>query len=91
MKVKYAMEITLNKLPLNKEGIITKLNVNPNLKRRLKDLGLINDTKIKYLFKSPFNDPHAYLIRGSIIALREEDAKKIYIYYQKDGESNDKD
>lgn len=85
------MEFSLDKLPIKKEGKIKKLDVNPSLKRRLLDLGLVYDTKIKCLYKSPLNDPCAYLIRGSVIALRCEDAKKIYISYdenEKDGETD---
>lgn len=77
--------ITLDKLPLNKAGKIIKTNVNKNLKRRLLDLGLIGDTKIKCLYKSPFNDPTAYLIRGSVIALRKSDTKDILIDYNEEG------
>lgn len=75
------MEITLDKLPIDEVGKVTYLNVKKNLKRRLLDLGLTRDTKIKKLYKSPLNDPTAYLIRGSVIALRDEDAKNILIFY----------
>lgn len=75
------MEITLDKLPINEIGKVIKLNVNENLKRRLLDLGLVYGTEIKKLYKSPLNDPTAYLIRGSVIALREEDTKNILIFY----------
>ena len=43
------------------------------------DLGLIRDTIIHSLRKSPSGDPTAYEIRGSVIALRAEDAAKILI------------
>ena len=44
-----------------------------------KDLGLIKNTLIKPLYKSPLNDPTAYLVRGSVIAIRNDDAKKIIV------------
>ncbi len=75
------MEITLDKLPIDEVGKVTYLNVKKNLKRRLLDLGLTSDTEIKKLYKSPLNDPTAYLIRGSVIALRNEDAKNIFVFY----------
>ena len=80
------MEITLNKLPINEIGKITKLKVKKNLKRRLQDLGLIENTIIKAMYKSPLKDPTAYQVRGSIIALRENDTKNIYISYDKNNE-----
>lgn len=66
---------------MNEIGRVINLNVNNNLKRRLLDLGLTRGTEIKKLYKSPLNDPCAYLIRGSVIALRGEDAKNISVFY----------
>jgi len=43
------------------------------------DLGLVNGTNIEALHKSPSGDPVAYYIRGSVIALRSEDAQKIFV------------
>ena len=81
------MIISLDKLPLNKTAIIDNININnENLKRRLSDLGLIKNTIIKSLYKSPLNDPKAYLIRGSVIALRKDDTKNIYVIT--DGDNN---
>ena len=70
---------TLNKLPLNSCGKIFAINCTGPINRRLLDLGLIPNTPIQSIFKSPFGDPTAYKIRGSTIALREEDAKLIVI------------
>ena len=73
------------KLDINKYGIISSLECKGDLRRRLLDLGLIDNTKIKCLYKSPFNDPTAYLIRGSVIALRKSDTKDILIDYNEEG------
>lgn len=51
------------------------------IRRRLLDIGLIENTMVKCLGKSPFGDPCAYLIRGAVIAIREEDSKKILIEF----------
>ena len=69
----------LNSLELDNIGIVKKINVTGSIKRRLLDIGLIPGTKVKYLFSSPFKDPKAYLIRGTIIALREEEANGILV------------
>lgn len=76
------METTLDKLPTGKVGEIISINTNQALKKRLLDLGLVSGTKIKKLYKSPLNDPCAYLIRGSVIALRNKDTKKILVNYK---------
>lgn len=75
------METTLDKLPIKKVGIIKKINTKSNVKRRLLDLGMIENSSIKALYKSPLGDPTAYLIKGSVIALRKEDTKNINIKY----------
>ena len=59
--------------------IVNKINANELIKRRLYDIGLINGTKIKKLFVSPSKKIKAYLIRGSIIAIRDKDARKISV------------
>lgn len=69
----------LSDMQIGNKGIITKLNVNENIKRRLQDLGLIEGTRIECILKSPFNDPSAYLIRGALIAIRKEDGQNIEV------------
>lgn len=71
--------ITLDKLPLNSTCKILSLNCSGLLQRRLLDLGLSQNTPIKSILRSPFGDPTAYEVRGTIIALREEDAKNILV------------
>ena len=39
----------------------------------LRDLGLIENTRVVCLGRSPMGDPSAYLIRGTVIALRRCD------------------
>ena len=69
----------LNKVKLNKTVIIHSLNCKENIKRRLLDLGLCENTKITPIFKSFFGDPTAYSVRGSLIAIRENDSKNIFV------------
>lgn len=69
----------LNQLPLNKEGFIKELKCDGNIRRRLLDLGLVKGTKIIPVLISPSKDPRAFEVRGTIIAIRKEDAKNILI------------
>lgn len=48
-------------------------------RRRLLDLGVIPGTEIEVEMVSPGGDPTAYRIRGSLIALREQQARMIYV------------
>jgi len=72
---------TLDTLPLNTEGLIEKLNCTENIKRRLLDLGLIEGSSIIPVLVSPSKDPRAFSIRGTLIALRKEDANLITVRF----------
>jgi DtxR family Mn-dependent transcriptional regulator len=48
-------------------------------RRRLLDLGILPGTKITAETRSPSGDPTAYIIRGALIALRQNQAKQIKI------------
>ena len=76
MKIKIE---NLNQLPLNKSGKINKIECDEGIKRRLLDMGLVKGTEITPILISPSGDPRAFLVRGTIIAIREEDAKNIKI------------
>ncbi len=69
----------LNQLPLNKSGKINKIECGEGIKRRLLDMGLVKGTEITPILISPSRDPRAFLVRGTIIAIRKEDAKNIKI------------
>lgn len=73
------LKTNLNNVPIGKSAFVSELYSNKDVKRRLRDLGLIKNTLIKPLYKSPLNDPTAYLVRGSVIAIRNDDAKKIIV------------
>lgn len=72
-------KMLLSSLPINMCGKVENLNCSGNIRRRLLDLGIIKGTKIVSIFKSPSGDPTAFEIRGTIIALRKEDANLIEI------------
>ena len=72
---------SLDELPLNENGYIIDLKSQGRLRRRMLDLGLIKNTKIKPIFISSSGDPRAYEVRGSVIAIRKQDAKLIEIVH----------
>lgn len=71
------MKNTLDKLNLNTIGIVDSIECSDNIKNRLLDLGIIKGTQIIPIFRSVFNNPTAYKVRGSVLAIRDEDAKSI--------------
>ncbi len=71
--------VPLHRLPVGCIGKVKKLTTDGNSRRRMLDLGLIYDTAVRSLRKSPAGDPIAYEIRGAIIALRSEEASQIFV------------
>ena len=58
---------------------VVDISAEGDLRRRFLDLGIIEGTEIEVMYRGPFGDPTAYLIRGAIIALREEESEKIHV------------
>ncbi len=69
----------LSQLPIGYVAKVKKLIAKGNTRRRMLDLGLIIDTEVEAICKSPSGDPTAYQIRGATIALRSEEASKILV------------
>ena len=46
---------------------------------RDRDLGMVKGTKVTPVLVSPSGDPRAFDLRGTLIAIREEDTKLIEI------------
>ena len=53
--------LSLNDLLLNEVGYIYNLNCSENVKKRLLDLGLVKDTCIVPILKSPSNGIRAFI------------------------------
>ena len=73
---------TLNNLSLEEEAYVIYNNVKDSSRDTLINLGVYN-TNIKCLYKSPFGDPTAYLVKGIVLAIRNDNAKDIIIMRKK--------
>jgi len=60
-------------------GVIASFSPTTKNKQRLSDLGFIVGRKVVCMFGSPLGDPTAYLVRGTLIALRREHSEKILV------------
>ncbi len=60
-------------------GRVRALMNEGSIRRRLLDIGLIENTVVECLGYSPAGDPGAYLIRGAVIAIRAKDAQRILV------------
>lgn len=78
--------MTLDKLPLEKEAVITAVGGEGALRCRLLDMGLIPKTKVIVKKVAPMGDPIEIRIRNYELTIRKEDAAKIDVL----PEENDK-
>lgn len=70
-------QIPLNELKVGQSATVKQLLSDSSMRRRLQDIGLIEGTKVECVQRSPAGDPIAFLIRGAIIALRNEDSSSV--------------
>jgi DtxR family Mn-dependent transcriptional regulator/ferrous iron transport protein A len=56
---------------------VVAVNLQGPERRRLLDLGLLPGAKVQPELRSPLRDPTAYLVLGSLIALRRHQARAI--------------
>lgn len=73
------MTTTLDRLRRGQTATVTALDIDGAQRRRLMDMGVLPGTHIHIDRVSPLGDPTAYLVRGSVIALRREQARGIHI------------
>ena len=76
--------ITLKKLSLNdikpgEHAVVSKIQTTGSMRRRFLDIGLVENTDVECVGRSPSGDPSSYLIRGAVIAIRSEDSQSILV------------
>ncbi len=69
----------LSALPIGRRGRILNIKTEGVARRRVLDFGMVKGSEIEAAIKSPSGDPVAYFIRGTLVALRKEDADNIEI------------
>lgn len=70
---------TLDELPRSGRAVVSTLDARGAQRRRLMDMGVLPGVEIVAEQTSPLGDPTAYLVRGSMIALRRVQAQGIHI------------
>jgi len=71
--------MTLDTLPIGSSAVIDQVGGEGALRRRLLDMGLVENTLIECVGTSPCGDPCAYLVRGAVIAIRSQQCDCIQV------------
>jgi len=69
----------LTELNRGEKAIIVKIGKLGELKKRLTDMGITSGEVIKLERNAPLGDPQQFIIKGTGIAIRKEDADHIEV------------
>lgn len=69
---------SISQLNVGQAAVITGVFAGNTMQRRLLDMGFTRGATVKCLYKSPYGDPTAFMIRNAVVALRNEDAQCIF-------------
>ena len=73
------VKIPLSSLRAGERGRVASLNLEGEMRRRVQEMGLVEDTEISCLRHAPAGSPGAYRFRGAVVALRKCDAQNIEV------------
>ncbi len=76
------MMVDLCKMEIDKVGIIKKIDVSEDIKRRFLDIGIVPNSKIVRILEDFNKSISAYLIMDGIIAIRNNDTLGIGVKYE---------
>ena len=71
--------VSLCDLRPGQRGVVRALHSTGAMRRRLLDIGLVENTPVECLGRSPGGDPSAFLIRGAVIAIRRTDGRDVLL------------
>ena len=71
--------VVLSALRPGEGGVVYHMRSVGPMRRRLRDLGLIEGAAVRCLGRSPGGDPAAYEICGAVLALRDADSGQILV------------
>ena len=70
-------DMTLNELRVGERARITKMNVRGGMRRRMQDIGFLEGAEVSCMLRGRSGEPGAFLVCGALIALREEEMKRV--------------
>ena len=92
MKTNFNFEsVPLNELRAGTEGIVTEVDDSGPAGRRLLDLGLLPDTRVRAVRRAPLGDPVAFELRGYVLCLRRSEAARIRVRVERAEAHSDRD
>ena len=72
----------LNELGIGCRGCVVSVGGDPEVKRRLLEMGFCNGACVEVVRRAPLSDPTEFRLRGYFLSLRDEQAKHVVVLPQ---------
>ncbi|MEM6955459.1 MAG: ferrous iron transport protein A [Myxococcota bacterium] len=69
--------MTLQELPVGEEAVVSDVEGQRGVRRRLLEMGLLPGTTVRVVRRAPLGDPLELQLRGYSLSIRGEDAKGV--------------
>jgi ferrous iron transport protein A len=69
----------LNRVGVGCSGQVCNITGDPDLRRRLLEMGFCNGAKVEVIRRAPMGDPIEFRLRGYHLSLRDEQARHVQI------------
>ena len=70
---------SLNKLGIGCRGSVVAVGGEPDVRRRLLEMGFTNGAQVEVIRRAPLGDPIEFRLRGYCLSLRDEQARHVQI------------
>ncbi len=75
----------MREMLINQEGMITKVASSGEMGRRIREMGLVPNAKIRIQGRAPLRDPVAVKIKDYVLTLRNNEADYITVEVDSEG------
>ncbi len=69
----------LNELGIGRHGCVCAVSGDPDVRRRLLEMGFCNGARVEVIRRAPLGDPIEFRLRGYHLSLRDEQARHVQI------------
>ena len=73
------LKLNMRQMRKNQQGVISSINAEGEMGRRIRDMGIVPGTKIKVKGRAPLYDPVALQLMGFTLTLRNNEADYIQV------------
>lgn len=74
-----ARTLRLNQLKPGEKGKIADVFLKGEIRKRLQDMGITKGALIECVYRAPFGNPASYFVKGTLLAVRDLEAREIVI------------